>query len=259
RCDDVVKNDRGEIVELRCSYDPATRGGATPDGRAVKGTIHWVSAAQAVPCEVRLYDRLFTEPDPDAAAGEDGDFKAFLNPKSLVVVKDARLEPSARDTAAGEHLQFERLGYFFADPVDSSPGALVFNRVVTLRDTWAKRAGAGAGARGEAAAGPARGRAARREQAAAPRAETATGEHPRPRPRPRPGPTAAAGAVDSARARRLTEHHGLGEEEADLLARDPAAADLFEGAVAEGGVSARAVANWVIHELPRERAGRAIE
>jgi len=257
RCDDVVKNDRGEIVELRCSYDPATRGGATPDGRVVKSTIHWVSAAHAVPCEVRLYDRLFTEPDPEAAAGEDGDFKDFLNPDSLVVIKDARIEPSARDTAPGTHYQFERLGYFFADPEDSAPGKLVFNRVVTLRDTWAKKAGAGAGARaGEETAGAARPRAARREQAAAPRAET--GEHPRPRPRPRPGPTSAAGLADSALARRLVEKHGLGEEEADLLARDAAAAELFENAVAEGGVSARAVANWVIHELPRERAGRAI-
>src|SRR5690606_21812337 len=260
RCDDVVKNDRGEVVELRCSYDPATRGGATPDGRVVRGTIHWVSAAHAVPCEVRLYDPLFTEPDADAAAGEDGDFKEFLNPESLVVVKDARIEPSVRDTAPGTHYQFERLGYFFADPGDSSPGALVFNRVVTLRDTWAKRARAGAGARaGEAPAGPARARAARREEAAAPRAETTPGEHPRPRPRPRPGPAAAAAAADSARARRLVEQHGLGQEDADLLARDPAAADLFESAVAEGGVSARAVANWVIHELPRERAGAAIE
>src|SRR5690606_2796245 len=151
----------------------------------------------------------------------DGDFKEFLNPESLVVVKDARLEPAARDTAAGTHLQFERLGYFFADPVDSSPGALVFNRVVTLRDTWAKTAGAraGGGAREEAPPGPARARAARQEQAAAPRAETASGEHPRPRPRPRPGPAAAADSADAARARRLAEQHGLGEEEADLLAR----------------------------------------
>ena len=280
RCDDVVKNDRGEVVELRCSYDPATRGGATPDGRVVKGTIHWVSAAHAVPCEVRLYDRLFTVPDPEAAAGEDGDFKEFLNPESLVVIKDARIEPSARDTAPGTHYQFERLGYFFADPVDSAPGALVFNRVVTLRDTWAKRARAGAG---EEAAASTRAHAARREQAAAsgaapetrrrreaagaaavtlragetsaaPQTETAPGAHPRPRP----GPAATAASADSALVRRLAEHHGLGEEEAELLARDPAAADLFERAIAEGGVSARAVANWVIHELPRERAGRAI-
>ena len=257
RCDEVVKDERGEVVELRCSYDPATRGGATPDGRVVKGTIHWVSAAHAVPCEVRLYDRLFTVPDPEAAAGEDGDFTEFLNPQSLVVVKDARIEPSVRDAAPGTHFQFERLGYFFTDPVDSAPGALVFNRVVTLRDTWAKKAGAqaGAGAKAEETAGSSHARAARRGATAAPRAESAT--RAAPSPRPRPGPAAAASA-DSALVRRLAERYGLGEEEAELLARDPAAAELFESAVAEGGVSARAVANWVIHELPRERAGRAI-
>src|SRR5690606_29203791 len=175
----------------------------------------------------------------------------------LVVVKDARIEPSVRDAAPGTHFQFERLGYFFTDPVDSAPGALVFNRVVTLRDTWAKKAGAqaGAGAKAEETAGSSHARAARRGATAAPRAESAT--RAAPSPRPRPGPAAAASA-DSALVRRLAERYGLGEEEAELLARDPAAAELFESAVAEGGVSARAVANWVIHELPRERAGRAI-
>src|SRR5690606_19206629 len=153
---------------------------------------------------------------------EDGDFKEFLNPESLVVVKDARIEPSVRDTAPGTHYQFERLGYFFADPGDSSPGALVFNRVVTLRDTWAKRARAGAGARaGEAPAGPARARAARREEAAAPRAETTPGEHPRPPPPPRPGPAAAAAAPGSARARRPPQPHRVGPARADPPARAP--------------------------------------
>src|SRR5690606_30208035 len=257
RCDEVVKDERGEVVELRCSYDPATRGGATLDGRVVKGTIHWVSAAHAVPCEVRLYDRLFTVPDPEAAAGEDGDFTEFLNPQSLVVVKDARIEPSVRDAAPGTHFQFERLGSFTTEPVDAAPGALGYNRRVMLRATGAKRAGAqaGAGAEAEERAGSSHARAARRGATAAPRAESAT--RAAPSPRPRPGPAAAASA-DSALVRRLAERYGLGEEEAELLARDPAAAELFESAVAEGGVSARAVANWVIHELPRERAGRAI-
>jgi len=257
RCDDVVKNDRGEIVELRCSYDPATRGGATPDGRVVKGTIHWVSAAHAVPCEVRLYDRLFTEPDPEAAAGEDGDFKDFLNPESLVVIKDARIEPSVRDTAPGTHYQFERLGYFFVDPVDSAPGALVFNRVVTLRDTWAKRQKAGEGG-GVTSPQPGRpgegggnaGEAAGEGVRGGGRTRTRTPTRARARPAP--------DVRHAVRVARLVERHGLSQEEADLLAREPAAAELFESAVAEGGVSPRAVANWVIHELPRERAGRAI-
>ncbi|HKP76608.1 MAG TPA: glutamine--tRNA ligase/YqeY domain fusion protein [Longimicrobiaceae bacterium] len=135
RCDEVVKDERGEVAELRCSYDPATRGGNTPDVRQVKGTIQWVSAAHGVRCEVRLYDRLFTVPDPDAG---DGDFKQYLNPESLVVIGDAVIEPSVRDAEAGSHFQFERLGYFCADREESKPGALVFNRTVTLRDTWAK-------------------------------------------------------------------------------------------------------------------------
>jgi len=247
RCDEVVKNERGEVVELRCSYDPATRGGATPDGRMVKGTIHWVSAAHAVPCEVRLYDRLFTVPDPEAAAGEDGDFKDFLNPESLVVIKDARIEPSVRDAAPGTHYQFERLGYFFTDPEDSAPGALVFNRVVTLRDTWAKRQKAGEG--GGVTSAPSR-RPGEGEGVRGGEARTRTPTRSRARP--------SSDARDAVLAARLVERHGLSQEEADLLARDPAAAELFENAVAEGGVSPRAVANWVIHELPRERAGRAI-
>ena len=117
RCDEVVKDDAGEVVELRCSYDPATRGGDAPDGRKVKGTIHWVSAAHGVPCEVRLYDRLFTVPDPDAG---EGDFKDYLNPDSLVAVAGAVVEPSVKNDPAGSRYQFERLGYFCSDMVDSS-------------------------------------------------------------------------------------------------------------------------------------------
>jgi glutaminyl-tRNA synthetase len=139
RCDDVVKDAAGNVVALRCSYDPATRGGASPEGRTVRGTIHWVSAQHALPCEVRLYDRLFTVPDPEADAA--GDFIRHLNPDSLVVLHDARIEPSVAGDAAGTHYQFERLGYFVSDREDSKPGALVFNRTVTLRDTWARIAG----------------------------------------------------------------------------------------------------------------------
>jgi glutaminyl-tRNA synthetase len=137
KCVDVVKNRQtGEVLELHCTYDPATRGGNAPDGRKVKGTIHWVSAAHAVEAEVRLYDHLFTKPDPDDAP-EGADYRANLNPNSLVVVPSCRVEPSLAGAALGSRYQFERQGYFAVDP-DSAPGRLVFNRAVSLRDTWAK-------------------------------------------------------------------------------------------------------------------------
>jgi len=135
-CHEVVKNDRGEIVELRCTYDPATRGGDSPDGRKVKATLHWVPAAYAVPAEVRLYDRLFSVEDPENAP-EGKTFLDYLNPHSLEVLRDALVEPSLASAAPGDRVQFERLGYFSVDP-DSRPGALVFNRTVSLRDTWAR-------------------------------------------------------------------------------------------------------------------------
>jgi glutaminyl-tRNA synthetase len=143
KCVDVVKDPRtGEIVELHCTHDPGTRGGYAPDGRQVKATLHWVSAVHAVQAEVRLYDRLFTRPDPGDSA-EDMDFKAFLNPNSLEVLKFCRVEPSLADAAPGSHYQFERIGYFCVDAVDSEPGVPVFNRTVTLRDTWTKIVQAG--------------------------------------------------------------------------------------------------------------------
>ncbi|NOY46468.1 MAG: glutamine--tRNA ligase/YqeY domain fusion protein [Deltaproteobacteria bacterium] len=134
RCTDVVKDENGQVVELRCTYDPATRGGDAPDGRKVKATLHWVSAAHAVDAEVRLYDRLFTDPNPD---GLKDDFREALNPNSLEVLPHCKLEPSLGSVEPGERYQFERLGYFAADP-DTRPGRPVFNRAVTLRDTWAK-------------------------------------------------------------------------------------------------------------------------
>jgi glutaminyl-tRNA synthetase len=132
-CREVVKDEAGEIVELRCHYDPATRGGDAPDGRRPKATLHWVSAAHAVSAEVRLYEHLFTRPDP----GAEGDFAGDLNPKSLEVLEGCLLEPALAEVPVGETVQFERLGYFCADP-DSKPGRPVFDRTVTLRDTWAK-------------------------------------------------------------------------------------------------------------------------
>ncbi|MFI5118982.1 MAG: glutamine--tRNA ligase/YqeY domain fusion protein [Thermoanaerobaculia bacterium] len=137
RCDEVVKDSAtGAITELRCTYDPATRGGDAPAGRKVKGTIHWVSAAHALDAEVRLYDRLFSSQNPDAAP-EGGDFLATLNPDSLVKKTGCRVEPSLSSAKAGAFFQFERVGYFTVDP-DSGPSGLVFNRSVSLRDTWGK-------------------------------------------------------------------------------------------------------------------------
>jgi glutaminyl-tRNA synthetase len=132
RCNEVVKDAQGQVVALRCTYDPETRGGSAPDGRKVKATIHWVSAAHALPIEARLYDHLFTRPDPDEAE----DFLSVLNPHSLEVV-NAFIEPSVAGSPAGKHYQFERLGYFVVDP-DSTSERLVFNRSVTLKDEWVK-------------------------------------------------------------------------------------------------------------------------
>jgi glutaminyl-tRNA synthetase len=138
KCESVVKDEAGEIVELRCTWDPASRGGNAPDGRKVQATLHWVSAAHAIPAEVRLYETLFTVEDPMAEAEERGvEYTAFLNPASETVLRDCRVEPSLARAAPGTAFQFERLGYFAVDP-DSKPGALVFDRTVTLRDEWAK-------------------------------------------------------------------------------------------------------------------------
>jgi glutaminyl-tRNA synthetase len=140
-CNEVIKDAAGKIVELHCTYDPATRGGAAPDGRKPKATLHWLSAADALPAEVRLYDHLFSRPDP----GADDDLVADLNPNSETVLPGAFVESSLAEAEIGTTVQFERLGYFAPDP-DSAPGRLVFNRTLTLRDTWAKiQAQTGAG------------------------------------------------------------------------------------------------------------------
>jgi glutaminyl-tRNA synthetase len=135
KCTDVIKNAAGEAIELRCTYDPATRGGNAPDGRKVKATMHWLPAAQSVAAEIRIYNQLFSKPVPDAA-----DFAADLNPQSLEVLKDARIEPAIAQANSNEVMQFERQGYFVRDP-DSTPDRLVFNRTIGLRDTFAKEVG----------------------------------------------------------------------------------------------------------------------
>ncbi len=136
-CTSVEKNGNGEITALHCTYDPATQGGNAPDGRKVRGTLHWVSAAHAVPAEIRLYDRLFSVENPGAAK-DDEEFQSFINPESLEVLTDCMLEPGLANLRPGIPVQFERLGYFVKDAADSTPERPVFNRTVTLRDTWAK-------------------------------------------------------------------------------------------------------------------------
>jgi glutaminyl-tRNA synthetase len=135
-CTDVIKDQNGQIIELRCTYDPATRGGDAPDGRKVKSTLHWVSADKALEAQVRLYDHLFTKENPDKT-NEGEDFKSNLNPDSCQVLDSCWIEPSLTGAAPFSRYQFERLGYFCVDP-DSSDEKPVFNRTVSLRDTWAK-------------------------------------------------------------------------------------------------------------------------
>ena len=132
-CSEVVKDSNGEIVEIRCTYDPASRGGSSSDGRKVRGTIHWICATHALDAEVRLYDRLFTIPNPSPS-----DFATQLNPNSLQVLRECKLEPSLKQANHDQRYEFERLGYFYLDR-DSNAEQLVFNRTVTLRDSWSKK------------------------------------------------------------------------------------------------------------------------
>lgn len=139
KCEQVVYNPDGSIKELLCKIDPETKGANPSDGRKIKATIHWVSAVHAIECEARLYDHLFVDPDPDRPNGrarESGTYLDSLNPNSHTSVR-ALVEPSVQDAKTGDTFQFERIGYFCVDP-DTRPGAIVFNRIVTLRDTWAK-------------------------------------------------------------------------------------------------------------------------
>ncbi|HEX6559914.1 MAG TPA: glutamine--tRNA ligase/YqeY domain fusion protein, partial [Longimicrobiales bacterium] len=230
RCDDVVRDETGEIVELRCSYDAGTRGGDA-GSRNVKGTIQWVSAQHALPCEVRLYDRLFSVADPDAA----GDFKASLNPESLVVMASAFVEPGVRNDPPGTRYQFERLGYFCSDSADSRPGALVFNRTVTLRDSWTvKQRDDGRPVREKSASGP------------------AAATERRAKPKPSGG---ARSAELVSRAARYVRAYGLEAVDADLLTRDADTVAFFEAAVA--GDNAKPLAKWIINDVFRELRDRS--
>jgi glutaminyl-tRNA synthetase len=237
RCDEVVKDTAGAVVELRCTFDPTSMPGAAGADRRVKGTLHWVSAAHALPCEVRLYDRLFRVPDPES--DDAVDFRTHLNPDSLVTIPDARVEPAVADRPAETHWQFERLGYFVPDSEESRPGQLVFNRTVTLRDTWAKvRASGSASAAGKKPAAEKRPAAGGR--AAAPVATS----HPDRAPR-----------LEALRGRYEREL-GLSPEQADVLTRDDAIAAFFDEAAAASADPVM-VARWLVNEVPREAREQA--
>ena len=243
-CDEVVTDDAGEIVELRVSHIPGSVGTA-PEGVKVSGVIHWVSAPESVPAEVRLYDRLFSVARPDDA---DGDFARHLNPKSLEIIEGARLEPSMASAEPGSRWQLERVGYFMVDTVDSRPGALVLNRIVTLRDSWTGRA-----------EDPAVARAAAEEEGREKAGKATT----RPPKKSRTEYRAEARRRDSVLAERFSAwpaRFGLAESDVDLLTGDRATGDLFEAAVSSpAGAPAAAVARWIINELPRELGERELE
>jgi glutaminyl-tRNA synthetase len=256
-CTNVIKDDRGEILELHCTYDPETRGGNAPDGRKVRGTIHWVSAQHALPAEVRLYDRLFTVPDPEA--GEES-FIDHLNPDSLVVLKGCAVEPSVSNDDAATRYQFERKGYFWRDPEESIDGPLVFNQIVPLRDSWGKIEERGAGTKHRAAAD---------EGASARDADEASRSDNRGRPElsnvvqeaPSPSVDERIGAL-SARQRsrfdRLTGDSRVSDDEALILAENPEMVAYFEDVLTSYD-NPQSVAKWIVHELLREIKGRSIE
>ena len=240
-CDSVEKDADGSVVRLHCTYDPETRGGNAPDGRRVPGTLHWVSAEHAVEAEVRLYDRLFTAELP----GADGaDFLEQLNPDSLTLIPKARLEPSLADSEPGDRFQFERQGYFVVD-LDSQSDALVFNRTVTLKDTWAKLSGD-------------RETEERRLLAERKAAEKAAlKERQRREAEAEAEPERELSAEQQARAERYVGDFGLSEADAQLLASDDGVADFFETAL-ETHNAPRSVANWVLNELLRELKDRPL-
>ncbi len=244
RCDEVVHDADGRVTELRCSYDPATRGGQAPRGRRVRGTLHWVSAAHALDAEVRLYDRLFSAEDPGAAE----DWKELLNPDSLEVRGGCKIEPSLAAAEPGSRFQFERLGYFYLEPEDSRPGRPVFNRIVTLRDTWAKIAGRSDD--DERAAGE---RVEREPDGAEAPDDGGAGAAPAA---PR-DPFAGLDAAHLELAAGYRDDLGLSPEDARVLVDDRALGRFFAAARAAHG-NARALATWIVNELPPVRGDRPL-
>jgi len=255
RCDEVVKDPEGRVLELRCTYDPATRGG-TSGGRRGIGTIHWVSARHALQAEVRLYDRLFSIPDPEELP-DGGDLTDNLNPESLVVMRDARVEPSVAADAADTRYQFERTGYFWRDPVDGAGDALVFDRIVTMKDTWGRRVAPGAAqVKVEAHRPTVTTTAAGRDDGPPPARGAAPAARPQPS-RERAG-TRRADPELAARMQRYVDGLGLSSEDADVLTGTRAFSDFFEAALAEHAEAA-VVASWMVNDLRGVMQGRAVE
>jgi glutaminyl-tRNA synthetase len=238
KCVDVIKDETGAVTELHCTYDHETKGGDAPDGRKVKGTLHWVAAREALPAEIRLYDRLFVKEDPDEV--EPGkDFTSNLNPDSKLVLRDSRIEPSVVHDPPGSRYQFERQGYFCSDAVDSRPDALVFNRTVGLRDTWAKVAAEEA----KPAAGTPR--TPRRKREASPAAKA-------------PESQAAASPEHAAAAERYLREFGLSDEQAKVLASDESLATIFGEATAVHD-NPKGLASWIVGDVSRNLRERKAE
>lgn len=230
-CTSVEKDPKTGVVKaLHCTYDPATRSGENPQGRKVKGTIHWVPS-NAISAEVRLYDRLLMVDSP----GPDSDFLSCLNPASLEVLKGCLLEPSLASARAGDRFQFERQGYFFTDPIDSKPGKPVFNRIVTLKDSWAKKT------------------VEKPVPAAVPKAEKAIPPAKEPKAQVQPN----LSPEQQERAQRYQQTYQLNVEDARLLAQDPSISAFFEKAVAVHN-NARGLANWINNELLSQTKGKAL-
>ncbi|MGD8280620.1 MAG: glutamine--tRNA ligase/YqeY domain fusion protein [Gemmatimonadota bacterium] len=240
RCDEVVKDDAGHVVELRCTYDPETRGGSTPDGRKVKGTIQWVAADTALSAEVRLFERLFREDSDEELA--ESTVVEHVDPDSLQVIEAAKVEPSVADDAADTRYQFERTGYFWRDPVDGTADKLVFNRIVPLKDTWAAK-------RETAAEAP-----SRRNGEEAPEKELPRRRQSKPKARPSPrldDPQVAA------RFERFTGELGVSDEHAELLADSTEWTEFFDAALAEYDDPA-GLAAWIVTDLRGLLGDRAL-
>ncbi|MGM0559302.1 MAG: glutamine--tRNA ligase/YqeY domain fusion protein, partial [Myxococcota bacterium] len=242
-CKDVVKDENGNITELICTYDPETRGGDAPDGRNPDGTIHWVSATESLPVEVRAYDRLFDVPFPDAQ--EDVDFVENLNPESLIHYKNARIEPSVLEDDEELRYQFERQGYFWREPVDSTDDALVFNQIVQLKDSWAKKEKEREKAEQERRA---------REKAEQKRKAKEGNKKDKPNKKPASYERDMAREAHPALAERLDRYQdefGLDYDDADLLSGSFAVAEFYEGVIDEYD-SPASIAKWIVNEMRPE-------
>jgi glutaminyl-tRNA synthetase len=240
RCENVVKDDDGEVIELRCTYDPKTRGGSAPDGRSPKGTIHWVSARHAAPVEVRLYDRLFRVEQPDSAS----DLVDHLNPDSVEVIHPAYLEPAVAGAEPGSRFQFERQGYFYLDPENTAAsGRPVYHRVVSLKDSWARK-----GQPEPARETPAPEKPTRPSKSAE---GAATG--------PAEATAGRRSLAEEERFQRLHRELGVPEALADSLARREALTEVFEQALATYGGGAETLAHWVGNELARAAKERPLD